>query len=395
MFLQSILVYITLLMIMMFFGVVASNKSNLIVDEDGFYFINRSFWVPEILIPLLLFAIVFGMRYDVGVDHLSYVNGYLNKIYVGKKEPFFFLFSDIGWFLNLHYTIYFGILAFVQILFFTLAFKHERFLFPFLFFFIITNGDFFFWMNGIRQALAMCVWIFSLQYIKKRKPLQYILWGIVAFMAHRSAIILFVFYPLLRNGKDYFKSIPLQLLLVLVSFAIKRVFYQVFIKLESAINFYASLMGDGLYDSYTPEKLIESFKESEGTGLAFLFKILVNVVIILYSTKLKEFYNSKKFNMVYFFFFIGIIASYVFPIGMISFTRPFQYFYIFQSIIYSYFVYYLLKNRDNGYLAAMLIILIIAFLGIFTLSQYTAGEGSHSLYQFYFQHDIGDYPSIN
>ena len=104
--------------------------------------VNRSFFRFEVLFPLVLFAIVFGMRYDVGVDHLGYLYGYLEKIDVGKGEPLFQFLSKTGWYLNLHYTVYFGIIAFIQVFFFFYAFKNERYLFPLLVFFClqIMNG---------------------------------------------------------------------------------------------------------------------------------------------------------------------------------------------------------------------------------------------------------------
>ena len=394
MFLQSILVYFTLLTIMIFFGVIASKKGKPILDKNQTITVERSFWVPEIIIPIVLFAVIFGMRFDVGVDYLNYMEKYLNRDYAGKKEPFFMLFSDIGWFFNLHYTIYFGILAFIQVFFFFLAFKDERFLYPFLIFFILTNGDVLSWMNIIRQAIAMCIWIFSLRYIDRRRIIPYIICIIVTFLFHRSSIILFIFYPILRKGKDYLKNTPFQLILLIAAFVVRGAFSNIFLRLESVVNFYALFAGDGFYESYSADQILDSFSESKGTGLAFIFKIIINTVIILYSKKLKEFYNTKKFNMVYFLFFIGVLTTYLFPAGLIALTRPFRYFYIFQSIIYAYFAYYLYRNRQTKVNFIYLIGLLVSFLGIFILSQYSATEDSHSLYQFFFEYKIHGYPHI-
>lgn len=397
MFLQSILVYLTLMGAMILFAVSASRNHLIIESPEDRTIKYKSFWSFSTIMPLLLFAIVFGMRYDVGVDHLNYLYGYVNRIYVGKNEPLFFLFSDIGWLFNFHFAVYFALIAFAQVFFFFFAFKDERYLFPLLVFFIFTNGDFFFWMNGIRQALAMTIWISSLRYIEERKLIKYVFWGIVSVLIHKSAIVLLVFYPILRNGKDYFKSIPLQLVLLSSAFVVKEVFYDVIVNFESVINTYISLLGEDMYEkSYNIDRLVGSVKESEGTGLAYLFKILINVVVIIYSTKLKSYYNSKRFNMIYFIFFLGLITMYIFPIGVISFSRPFRYFYIFQSIIYAYFAYYLFKNKTKGFNMFVLVALIVGFLGIFVLSQYTATESSSSLFQFYFQQEnILEYPIRN
>lgn len=377
---------------MFLFALSASRKGSYYTTNNGII-TERSFWRFDTIAPLVLFAIVFGMRYDVGVDHVGYIEGYLWREYVGKNEPLFFLFSDIGWFFNLHYVVYFAMLAFVQVFFFFYAFKDHRYIYPLLIFFIFTTGSIFFWMNGIRQAMAMCVWIFTLRYIEQKKWKPYIIWGITAVLLHKSAIILFIFYPILRNGKDYFKSIPLQLVLFASAFIIKEVFFDIIIRFESVVNFYISLLGEETYQrSYNIERLMDSFVEAGGTGLAYLFNIGVNLIVILYSTKLKQFYNSKWFNIMYFFFFIGLLTMYMFPIGAVSFTRPFRYFYIFQPILYAYFGCFFYKKRGDGRKLILLLLLIIGFSGIFILSQYTATEDSHSLFQFYFQQNIDGYP---
>jgi hypothetical protein len=381
------------MLVMVLFGITASYKYNSYLTSNGTVPLP-SFWRFEVVFPLLLFAIIFGMRYDVGVDHLAYMRRYLDHIYVGRMEPLFFFFSDLGWFFNLHYTVYFGILAFIQVFFFFYAFKDERFLFPFLAFFLFTSGAFFFWMNVIRQAMAMCIWIYSLKYIEEKKLLLYAAWGIAAVFLHKSAITLFIFYPILRNGKDYFKSISLQLILFGSAFVIRSFFYQISIHLEPIVNFYISFLGADLYEkSYNLNQLSSSFKENQGTGLAYLFIIMVNILIILYSKKIKAFYKGKRFLIIYFFFFLGLITSYVFPSGLISFTRPFRYFYVFQPIMFSSFTYYLYKNRNDGKNYLLFLGVITAFLGIFFLSQYSADKFSHSLYQFYFQHNFEGYPN--
>ena len=387
---QSILVYSLLLGIMMFFFYMASLK-----NQTVNYPLNAnqtiSFNSFQILIPIFLFSIVFGMRYDVGVDHLAYLEAYIWNLDVTKNEFLFQLITNLSNYFNLHYVLYFSILAFIQVFFFFYAFKKEIYLFPLLTLFIFTNGDIMFWMNGIRQALAMCIWIYSLNFIVDRKLWKYVLFGVIAFLFHRSAIILFVFYPILVNGRDYFKNIPLQLILLASAFIIKELFFDIIMNFSAAIDFYISLLGADMYErSYNIDNLLESFRESTGTGLAYIFRIVINVVIILYSLKLKKYYNSRWFNIIYFFFFIGLLTSYMFPSGAISFTRPFRYFYIFQSIMLAYFVYYLYRNKSLNN-RILMIITIVSFLGIFYLSQITSDENSHLWYQFFFQNKIQMY----
>ncbi len=394
---QSIIVYSLIMYIMVLFAAYASKNSSYL-SSTGLV-VQRSFWRLEVLFPLLLFAIVFGMRYDVGVDHLGYLQGYLDKIHVGKNEPIFSLLTEIGWKLNWHYVVYFSFIAFIQVFFFFYAFKDERFLYPFLVFLLFTNGNWTFWMNVIRQALAMCIWIFSIKNIEHKKFWRYLIWCVVATLIHKSAIVLIVFYPILRNGRDYFKSIPLQLILLGSAFVLKSVFEVFLPNIESLINTYINILGADMYErSYNIEGLMNSYKEADGTGLVYLFRILLNVVIILYSKKLKMFYNSKRFNIIYFFFFFGLLTMYVFPVGFISLTRPFRYFYIFPSIMYAFFLYYLFKTKvrdtQRGYVHAIIYYgLIFIFLGVFYLSIITSNENASFWYQFYFDQNIYGYPN--
>lgn len=68
---------------MILFAVYAARGSNSLSTNR--LTVKKSFFRAEILFPLFLFAIIFGMRYDVGVDHLNYLEGYL---YTNKKIDF-------------------------------------------------------------------------------------------------------------------------------------------------------------------------------------------------------------------------------------------------------------------------------------------------------------------
>lgn len=393
---QSIIVYTLVLVIMVFFGIITLQKESITMSVNG-QIKPGSIWRFDTIFPLLLFAIIFGMRYDVGVDHLSYLEGYIQHEYVGKQELLFNLLSDISWKFNLHYVLYFSIIAFIQVFFFYYAFNKEKYLYPFLTFFLFTNGTLFFWMNGIRQALAMCIWIFSLKYIIDKKIWKYVLCCIIAFLFHRSAIILIVFYPILRNGRDYFKSIQLQLLVFAGAFAFSLLFESFILHIAPLITSYASITGGDYYGSYDVEALMNSFKEPEGTGLAYLFEIIMNISVILNSKKLKTFYDSKNFNIVYFFFFLGTITMYIFPVGVIAIRRPFSYLYIFMTIMYAYYLYYLYKTKLKNYpLGTFHAIkyygIITIYLSIFYLSLITSNENAHLWYQFFFQRNINGFP---
>ena len=144
----------------------------------------------------------------------------------------------------------------------------------------------------------------------------------------------------------------------------------------------------GVYDKAI--YYICNFKNDIKNSFKYLFPLGVGIIIsiVLFSKVISLCLN--KYYVITMLFFIGLITSYMFPIGAISFTRPFRYFYIFQSIMLAYFVYYLYRNKSLNN-RILMIITIVSFLGIFYLSQITSDENSHLWYQFFFQNTINMY----
>ena len=109
--------------VMIIFGVITSQNASKYATTYGSTINQPSFSRFETIFPLVIFAIVFGMRYDVGVDHLSYLENYIWQIDNPKFELIFSWITKICRSLNFHYSIYFAILAFIQVFF---SFMHLK-----------------------------------------------------------------------------------------------------------------------------------------------------------------------------------------------------------------------------------------------------------------------------
>lgn len=387
---QSILVYTFIILIMLFFANIAKRKAIYQTGQYGELIQKRSFWSFEIICMMLFFALIFGMRYNVGADHVGYLFSYIDGSVTEslKIEPLFKWISSLCYNFNVHPILYFAIWAFIQIAFFLLFFKDERYLFPLLIIFLFFNGEYLFWMNGIRQAVAMCIWLYSIKFIYEKKFWVYLLFIGIAVLFHRSAIILIVFYPILKNAKDYFNGIGVQLILFVSCFLVRAFFESFIVNFDSVITQFQTLLGgdNNLYRDYTMDSMLEELeREVGGSGIAFIYRIIIWSIIILYSKKLKIFFNSKRFNIVYFFFFFSLLTTYIFPEGAIVFTRPFRYFNIFQTIMLAYFLFFLLKNNDLKFNRLLAYALIVSFMGIFYLNQINLPENNTIWFRFYFQ----------
>ena len=109
-------------------------------------------------ISVLIFTVFCAIRYNVGVDYLSYLNEY-NYVLLGSGfsrdfEPAFEAITKVLASSGCHFSIYFGIWSLLQIGILYYAMKNEKNIIPFLCFTLFCSGIFFMWMNGIRQSIA-------------------------------------------------------------------------------------------------------------------------------------------------------------------------------------------------------------------------------------------------
>lgn len=341
---------------------------------------NLSFFQLEILLPLFTFAIIFGCRYDVGVDHLGYMEDYMACFNVTKDYEWLFL--KIGKIFSLsgvHFSIFFSFIALLQIFFIFYAFREERFLYPWLSFVLIFGSYYLPFMNIIRQMLAVSILVFSIQFIEKRNFLKYFIWIVIAALFHKSSWLYLLLYPIFQVKDDYFKRQLPQFLLMIIGFF----FYynsEIILKAAaSAISFFLNFLDYKEYSMRIIENLTaERFGRNLGIGI--WLRLVQLSIIILYSKKLKEMFPSKHFLIFYNLFvagfFIELLAS-----DMLILTRPFRAFMFVRMIVVSYLLYYLAlvskKLIDKYVLVYLVVQYIILFLNIISL------EGSNKA-QFHF-----------
>ena len=361
--LESFVIYIFLFAVMAICGGVAANREPTYIGNSGIYIKNNFFLQPEVLVIIVSFTFVFGCRYGVGVDYFHYLNAYENN----TDERFEFLFKTISDFLrnnNLHYAVFFSVWAFLQITLLYYAFRNQRFLFPLLAFFLIIGYSYMSWMNIIRQELAAGVFLVSLKYLNEKKLLKYLLCVLVAYGFHRSSIVLVVIYPLFLWKTDLFRRINTQLVLYVIALIISLLFSTWIVEtIERPFEIFTDFFG---YENYS-----YSFLESESlnsrsqfqtnTGFGIYITVFKTIPIILLSRRMKDYYNSSFFEIVYSLWFIRIISAFLVGDSIIL-NRPFAFLSNFNMIIYSYFVYYCFKSRKQ-----LLSIFGIAYMLVFVV----------------------------
>lgn len=321
-----------------------------------------SFFTIEIFLIIILFAIIFGIRYDVGTDHLSYLYSLETGYGIERFEYAFYYITVFFREFKIPYPFYFGFIALIQIFFFILALKDERYIYPFLFLTLFMGQFFWQWMNIMRQETAGCIFLFSTQYIIKKKPIKFLFWIIIASCFHKSAIILILTYPL-ACGKDITLNKYVQLILLLTTGYFSLIKYNVTNLIGSSIAGITLLTDFNNYDLNSINYLGEITNVSSSYIIIF---IIINSIIIINSEKLKLYFKNARFIIIYYnLYFWG----YIFQLALINnliLERPFRYFRYFQIIILSFFLYYLNKNGKSNlnkfYFMLIIVLLCLSFI---------------------------------
>ena len=305
------------------------------------------------------FAIVFGIRWMVGTDFEAYLNGY-EIACVGMIDTidsweigFRYIFIVCSKY-NCHYSIPFGIIAFLQVYFLFIGLYKYSNVWISLTLTLMLSCIWLSYSNIMRHMLAFSIFVYSIQFLANKQYIKYVASIFMATLCHSTAIILLIF-PIIYKFREYFFSkVWAQLILLTLSLILMNVnvVQTVFEKISPIVT----LMG---YDHYI-ESRFAGFDEEATFGLARLTILIINIILICYSNKTKEFYKSKRVAIIYDLYFIGVLVHYAF-FRMFLIQRLDYYFLSFDFIFGAFTLYSLLEKRKYLIYSALIILYIIIF----------------------------------
>lgn len=385
MFLQSIIVYSLFAWLMYYNAKLAIYDNPQIVLEPRPWRLPRHYWVC-----IFIFILVSGMRWDVGVDYLSYLEDYLamlNGSFVERVrgiEPGYLLVSQLCAKLGFHYSVYFAVLAFFEIYFVLLAFRNDRKIVPILLVLIVMGGYYFSWMNGIRQNIVACSFVFACKYIVDRNWKAYFIWVAIAYTMHTSALFLAPFYFLICDKTIWNKTwVNIGIFIVCVVIGMTPTFVDNLTRLGGLLSF----IGYDYYSDMMSDITDSSNFRSYSIGPRMIVNICTYVICILLYRKVRLWVNSEKFDFMFKLFFIGTCGYYLFVNTSGIFLRPMYYFQIFALPLTAYTLCYLKMNRKNIiYLLLIIFSLSYNFLSCYADSDAQKEDQRSQLYQFCFNH---------
>ena len=357
---QTLIVYISLSIILYF----ASKRA-------------ESAGLNQLIIAMVVYAVIFGLRLGVGVDFWGYKQWY-DLAYAGlgvndNSELGFNLLIKICVALGMPFSVFLTIIAFMQIYLIFLSIKPYKSVYPMLALTFMLGCIWLTYANGLRQQLAFCIFAYSIQFISNKSLLKHYACIILACAFHSSAILLVPFYLLFYLRIEWFKNIGIQLVLFVIALIASTM--SIVTNLVEPVEQFAELLGYGYYFNNSKYE----FATEVHIGIGYFINLFVVLIIIVNSNYVKRFYDNSFIRIIYDLFFIGVLWHYIF-IDSQLFSRINYYFYGFQYIFAAFSLVALRQKRRVCFY-----LLLILYILIFIATLYRMSENT-SLFVFNWQH---------
>ncbi|HRZ96414.1 MAG TPA: EpsG family protein [Paludibacter sp.] len=245
------------------------------------------------LIPLFLYG---AFRVDFGLDYKEYENFYNGVKVLGREADESF---EIGYYyLNLTLSSFRSLLVFQTVLLCTAYYFLFKWYIPakwawlgFILLFLNGPQTIFFMLSGIRNGIAISIFILSSYFIYKRKIIPFTILIFIAYFFHQSVVLFAPAAYLIVNYISFNKKTLYIWLFIMLFFSIA----------SNTIDLdYINLLVEQYFDRYNIY-IENAMEEGQGAGLlikifSFIatFLLLLNVKYIKYEVMNIKNYNNKK-----------------------------------------------------------------------------------------------------
>lgn len=227
-------------------------------------------------IPFLAVAV---FRYNIGTDYIVYKRLQIPEVMNGINDRVEFLYRIIikmGMALGDPQWV-FAITHVLIILFIWLYMRQSDNLCMSIFIFLFS-GAFNISLNIMRQYIAIAICAYAIQYIHKKKPLNYYILVTIATLFHVTAVIFLLFYPLSKIKIHGFMPVIISIL----SFGVSAIARNVLNILVRYLDSYAHYMENEKYDK-------------NDTQYDF---VLFEIMILFGGCLVQYFYEKRKNNTI-------------------------------------------------------------------------------------------------
>ena len=345
-------------------------------------------------IPILAYTLVFGCRYYVGVDYPAYLDIYENwntnesfhsnqdHSLLSRLEPAFLVLIFLTRIFNSP-VVFFSLIAFIQIFFIYKAYQHTPLVLSYAFIaFVCTGMAMIHFQNGLRQYIAIPIFMYAFKYIINRNPLRYFFWITIAVLFHKSAAILyFIYFICAYRSTPYFKSAIIQCSLLTLSLVLA--FFDITSSITDKMD---ALLIMTNYEIYSNSEALVG--NSKNVSIIMLLQFCIYILFASLRKQVTEYYkNDKYFPYIYDLFFISTCLSFVFFRSLII-VRILRYFTSFEFIIIGYYLNYLVQTHRKSYRQFALYIVVCVFLFASYSATLISSKKNTTAYVSYFQTDL-------
>lgn len=379
MFLFDLLVYVLFAWVMFTFA----RKSNELYGEDDH--LDEYLWGY-----MLFFAVISAIRWRVGVDCNSYIKTFQTGVWrQDSKEVIWSSFVNFIKYMDFHFTIGTGLIAFVQIFFLTEALKKYKYILIWLPVVIFGGRYFLDMMNGVRQMTVACGFVYISSFIYQRNIIKYIVGIILLSGIHTSAVILLPLYFVTYIPFEQLRLTDRRIIwasVLLACFIIGQT--PQFQELTKYLEPILQTTGYEDKSEYYKKLLSGNTSEQLSFGPIMLSYLMISIAVIWFGPMLSYRFGQeiKSFNLWYFFAILYSCFYFLFCNAGHMMIRPLQYFELFQAVILSVllFCFWCYKEIYKKYLYALIcIIWICTSIGVYKAS----GQKNESvIYKTYFGH---------
>lgn len=337
MFVFEILIYVFFAWVMYS---LARKSNDLYPDSDR---IDR-----YLVMYILFFTVISAIRWRVGVDSVTYIGIFRNgEVRDGSKEYIWDWLVEFVYNNGLHFVVGTCVAAFLQIFFLTRSVNNYKYILIWLPVVLFGGRYYLDLMNGVRQMIVACGFLFLTRYIVGKIPVLYFFGILLLSLIHHSALILMPLYflayvPYEKIGMADKRFICLVLLGICVVVGQTPMF-------SNLTSYITPLLVSAGYENYSEwyaNVLMGHGSEQLSFGPMMLSYLLTSGVVIWYAPTLYRVYANAIpcFNLWYFLSFIYSCGYFLVCNISHIIIRPFKYFELFGLVMLCLLLNYFYNN---------------------------------------------------
>lgn len=292
------------------------------------------------LIVIIIFSVLLGFRYDVGIDYLAYKNLFIHDIQSSfadtqKNVDTEWLFTIISFIIKRiggGYRSFFFVFAFIFSLFICLFLHREKKLAPWIIICMIFSGVLFWCLGFLRHGVAFSILLYATSLLTCGKTKAFIVLTLIAAGFHITS---FLFLIILPFRKILFKAPSSRLLIIIFIAYILTYAFSVAIETFITDKLLNVALGETKFDKYGGA-FVSWRIEVSGSGLGLLVRHVLDMCLILLTPILGQ--NKNKCFVYFYLFIFGSLLHNAFEFNVLLLRIPICFdfmFIVFASFIFN------------------------------------------------------------